>query len=288
VQIGAKEQGVKTVASMLNITRLYNAICSIGQMERGLDLLRDYSGRREVFGQKLNDQVLHYSTFALDELKGLAGFVLGFELVHMLGREESGAVTGGESEILRLMTPICKLMTARTAIRSASEVIEGFGGAGYIEDVGLAVNLRDAQVFPIWEGATNVLSLDMIRVMQKSNALQALKEDIACRLRRVKGFEAQVKTITGVLGELEKNLQAWSQSPARSQMASARGLAFYLGKLYAYVLLLDWSAQESDANRRVLGPWLSQYTETYLRHWRPLSEDECERRQKMWMQRLEN
>src|SRR6185312_5678155 len=60
-QVGAKDQGVKTVASMLNITRLYNSVCSIGQMTRALDLMRDYSSRRVVFGQKLTDQVLHYT-----------------------------------------------------------------------------------------------------------------------------------------------------------------------------------------------------------------------------------
>ena len=43
-----------------------------------------------------------------------------------------------------------------------SEVIEGFGGAGYVEDTGLPQLLRDAQVLPIWEGTTNVLSLDAL------------------------------------------------------------------------------------------------------------------------------
>src|SRR6185312_7996623 len=109
--------------------------------------------------------------------------------VHLLGREECGQGSAGESEILRLLTPICKLMTARTAIRSASEVIEGFGGAGYIEDTGIAVNLRDAQVFPIWEGATNVLSLDMIRVLQKSSALQTLDADIRRRMSAWRGSQ---------------------------------------------------------------------------------------------------
>ena len=39
-------------------------------------------------------------------------------------------------------------------------MLECFGGAGYVEDTGLPRLLRDAQVLPIWEGTTNVLSLD--------------------------------------------------------------------------------------------------------------------------------
>ena len=47
-----------------------------------------------------------------------------------------------------------------------SEVIEAFGGAGYVEDTGLPLLLRDAQVLPIWEGTTNVLSLDALRALE--------------------------------------------------------------------------------------------------------------------------
>jgi hypothetical protein len=54
----------------------------------------------------------------------------------------------------------------KQAVAIASEGLEGFGGAGYIEDTGLPVHLRDAQVLPIWEGTTNVLAHDMLRVLQ--------------------------------------------------------------------------------------------------------------------------
>jgi putative acyl-CoA dehydrogenase len=63
---------------MLNITRLYNSVCSIAQGTRALDLMRDFSGRRKVFGAELSAQVLHYSTFAHEELKTLAGFLFTF------------------------------------------------------------------------------------------------------------------------------------------------------------------------------------------------------------------
>ncbi|HEX2027236.1 MAG TPA: acyl-CoA dehydrogenase family protein, partial [Nitriliruptorales bacterium] len=52
----------------------------------------------------------------------------------------------------------------------ASEALEAFGGAGYVEDTHLPVLLRDAQVLPIWEGTTNVLSLDVLRALQRDAA----------------------------------------------------------------------------------------------------------------------
>ena len=59
-----------------------------------------------------------------------------------------------------------KLTTGKQAVLVLSEVIEAFGGAGYVEDTGLPQLLRDRQVLPIWEGTTNVLSLDTLRTLR--------------------------------------------------------------------------------------------------------------------------
>ena len=68
----------------------------------------------------------------------------------------------------------------------ASEALEGFGGAGYVEDTGLPVYLRDAQVLPIWEGTTNVLSLDVLRAVAREDALAAWLELSRSRLAPLK------------------------------------------------------------------------------------------------------
>jgi alkylation response protein AidB-like acyl-CoA dehydrogenase len=50
-------------------------------------------------------------------------------------------------------------------------VVEAFGGAGYVENTGVPPLLRDVQVLPIWEGTTNVLALDLLRVLKKTEGL---------------------------------------------------------------------------------------------------------------------
>lgn len=289
-QIGEKDQGVKTVASMLNITRLYNSVCSIGQGTRALEQMLDYSNQRVVFGAKLSDQVLHYSTFAIEELKNLAGFLLTFELVHILGKEECKTASAQDLDILRLMTPVCKLFTARSAIQTASEVVEGFGGVGYCEDSGIPVHLRDSQVFPIWEGATNVLSLDMLRVMQKSESLQTLLKDVGQRMQAIRSSALEVcaRGLKTQLADFEKSVQMWMRSSPEVQIASSRSLAFYLARLYAYVLLLSWANAESDANRKTLMPWIEHYGENFLGAWRVIPDDECARGRRMWSERLKD
>ncbi|MBX3022800.1 MAG: acyl-CoA dehydrogenase family protein [Bdellovibrionales bacterium] len=286
-QVGAKDQGVKTVATMLNITRLYNSVCSIGQATRALEQLKDYSGKRVVFGAPLDKHVLHSGTFAGEEVKLMAGFLLTMELVHLLGKEECGSAGAHDSDILRLMTPVCKLFTARSAIQTASEVVEGFGGAGYIEDTGIPVHLRDSQVFPIWEGATNVLSLDMLRVLQKTAALQSLKEDVNHRLKGIRGPElaSYRDQIATKLQGLELRLGSWAKGAPEDQVASARDLSFHLGWLYACVLALVWIDQETPENKRMLTPWLIQMLRQ-AGDWKPKDSEEIQRGKEIWQTTL--
>lgn len=44
-----------------------------------------------------------------------------------------------------------------------SEGLESLGALGYMENSNIPVAFRDAQVLTIWEGTTNVLSLDFLR-----------------------------------------------------------------------------------------------------------------------------
>lgn len=285
--IGAKEQGVKTVSTMLNVTRLYNSICSVGQMTRALESMRLYSAQREVFGVKLENQVLHFATFAQEEVKLLAGFLLTMELVHLLGKEECGTSSSNDQELLRLMTPICKLFTARSAVQTASEVVEGFGGAGYIEDTGIPVHLRDSQVFPIWEGATNVLSLDMIRVLQKTNALSALKEETHLRLKGILNAELLPfrDQLQAKFQSLELRLNSWAKATVEDQMASSKDLAFHLAWLYSNVLALVWVDQEAPENRRQMMAWITQLLKSCV-DWKPKDSEEVARVRQIWQTSL--
>lgn len=286
-QVGALDQGVKTVATMLNITRLYNSVCSVGQATRALMQLRDYSAKRQVFGQRLESQPLHYTTFAREELNTLCGFLLTFELVHLLGKEECGTATSGQRDILRLMTPVCKLFCAKSAVQTASEVIEGFGGAGYIEDTGIPVHLRDAQVFAIWEGATNVLSLDLVRVVQKTEALSG---DILDRVKALntKSLSKHGEQLRLSVGDLIAKLKLWSQAEETVQVSSSRSLAFHLAKLYSFALLLSWVDQETPERQATLFSWLDFFAQNDLGQWRMTSAEDCLRGQKMWAGSLKN
>ena len=171
--------GVKNIAPLLNITRLWNGISAAALMRRSVALALDYSSKRIAFGAPLAEKPLHVDTLAGMQAESEAAFHFAFLVAELTGKAETNEITEAELSLLRLLTPLMKLTTARQAVAVTSEALESFGGAGYVEDTGLPVLLRDAQVLPIWEGTTNVLALDALRALGPDNrSLQVLRSEI--------------------------------------------------------------------------------------------------------------
>jgi putative acyl-CoA dehydrogenase len=170
--IGVEGEGVKSITTILNITRIYNAVCSISQARRGLDLLQDYSQKRMAFGEIIANLPLHKKLLTHLEKTYTKMFKLTFYVVSLLGKEEFGEATNEEKKILRFLTPVLKLYTAKKSYEIISEVVEGFGGAGYVEDTGIPILLRDMMAMVIWEGTTNVLALDLLRALKEKETFE--------------------------------------------------------------------------------------------------------------------
>lgn len=165
--VGDTAHGVRAIAPVLQVTRLWNAFGSLSTMARCLALTRDYAKRRSVFGKPLIEQPLFADALAGWEAEFEAAFHLAMEVALLLGRVESGAGDERDTALQRLLTPLAKLWICKLGVRIASETVEAFGGIGYLEDSGIPLLLRDAQVFPIWEGSGNVQALDFLRALDK-------------------------------------------------------------------------------------------------------------------------
>jgi acyl-CoA dehydrogenase len=170
--------GTRHISPMLNVTRTWNAVTAAALIRRGLALARDYAQKREAFGDEIINHPLHQETLA-DAQATLEGtFHLSFRLVELLGAHETGKASETEEALFRLLTPLVKLTTAKRAVSTTSELLEAFGGAGYVEDTGLPMIHRDAQVLPIWEGTTNVLALDLLRALKEIGSIAPLNQEV--------------------------------------------------------------------------------------------------------------
>ncbi|MFP3939813.1 MAG: acyl-CoA dehydrogenase family protein [Thermoanaerobaculia bacterium] len=256
--------GVRAISPMLNITRLWNAASAIAFMRRGIALARDYAARRTAFGAPLADQPLHRDTLAGLQAEYEAAFHLTFRVAELLGREEAGELEAGEELLLRVLTPVAKVTTAKQAVGVTSEVLECFGGAGYLEDTGLPALLRDAQVLPIWEGTTNVLSLDTLRALRAEGASAALlAEAEACRRaavdpdladlasRAVSALEGSGRWLRECLAHQGDPAEGSGEDQARAAVETgARRFALTLGRSLALAYLVrhaQWSLEAEDS-----------------------------------------
>ncbi len=240
--VGGLAHGVRQIAPVLNVTRTWNAVCAVASSARCLALACDYARRRKVFGRPLVEQPLHQRTLANLQAEHAAGFMLAFEVGELLGRVESGHAKEYERALLRLLTPLAKLWTGKLAVRIASETLECFGGNGYIEDTGLPQLLRDAQVYSIWEGTTNVLSLDAMHVLGK-HGLDPTRTGIEAWLAGQPADSGHAVTIMQALDAVHARLDACHTDGERQQ--AARGIAITLARACAGALLVRGATRDA-------------------------------------------
>lgn len=247
VPVMGLSNGVKNITTMLNTTRTWNAVAAVSGMRRALDLARDYAAKRVAFGAPLAGKPLHAETLADVEALYAGAFLLTFRVVELLGREENGALSEGEDRLLRILTPIAKLTTGKQAILIASEALEAFGGAGYVEDTGLPRLLRDAQVLPLWEGTTNVLALDLLRAISKTGGLGPVEREVT---RCLAGARGSLESVARSISNAVRHAAAWlSRVPDTAALeAGARRFALTVGHAVEAALLVAEASRMPDGH----------------------------------------
>lgn len=265
--------GTRHLAPMLSVTRTWNAITATAYLRRGLALARDYAQKREAFGDVIIEHPLHRETLADLQAQHEGMLHLSFRLAELLGRRETGTADENDRALFRLLTPIAKLTTAKQAVAGTSEVVEAFGGAGYVEDTGIPPLLRDAQVLPIWEGTTNVLALDLLRTLREIECLDPLENEVERCRSSLETSSLQKVGQTAV--EAVQDASEWLGS-ARNEgpdalQAGARRFALTLG--HALELLYtarhaEWALQrDQDARSAAAAERLAAQPITRIAEW---------------------
>ncbi|NWR04002.1 ACD11 dehydrogenase, partial [Paradoxornis webbianus] len=235
--ISAEGRGVAAISNMLNITRIHNVIGAVASMRRMVSLSRDYARKRVAFGKLLKDHPLHMQTIARMEVQVRGAFLLLMEIVRLLGLAETNLASEQEQLLLRLLIPVAKLYTGKQASAVAVEAMESFGGQGYMEDTGLPVILRDALVLSIWEGTTNILSLDVLRSLAKSQGqvMAVFLSTVQKKLELASGTEElspAVQRTREAIGSLRQFMAAAGSEQALTMELAARDFSYSLARIY--------------------------------------------------------
>ncbi|KAK3581974.1 hypothetical protein CHS0354_003235 [Potamilus streckersoni] len=251
-RVSEEGRGVAAISNMLKLTRIHNALASVGAMRRIVNMARDYSTRRTAFGNKLKNYPLHIQTLARMEVETRGATLLLLEIARLLGREDVAIATDHEQQLVRILTPLAKLYTGKQAVKVVSEGLESFGGQGYMEDTGLPSILRDAQVTTIWEGTTNILSLDLLRAIAKSQGevMNAFYKDVQHRLATANQKEDLVTAAAKVKQSVD-NIVSFIRQNTNNLEISARDLAYSLSRNYIAALMLEHASVPTATSQDV-------------------------------------
>ena len=193
--VGEEGQGFRQMTEMLNYERITNATGALGVMGRALLEAKVRAADREVFGERIQEYPLLRRDLSEMTVDYEAAAAFTFEAAKWYDRREreerrsSAGSSGDHGEprgraapdggteafrLMRLLVPIAKYKTGEMVVDTCSYAMEILGGNGYVRDRVTHRLLRDAQVLPIWEGTSNILSLDVLRALNREDAHEAL------------------------------------------------------------------------------------------------------------------
>lgn len=208
--VGDEFNGFKIMTDMINLSRLYNSIAALSGARRALVEAYNFNLFRKSFGKTaIEHTLIKEKLFELGSLN-VANFYLTWRAIEALDKADNG--DENEKHLGRLLTPMVKKWSAEKAVYITRESMELMGGIGYIEDGVLPKIMRDVMVLPIWEGAGNIMTLDMLRASFKSDGLKVMMEEIKASLGKKSDYDnivlehlKELKSKTKSLFEMEQD-----------------------------------------------------------------------------------
>ncbi|MDY6764140.1 MAG: acyl-CoA dehydrogenase family protein, partial [Halobacteria archaeon] len=265
--VGETERGFKYMTEMLNLERLSNAMGSVGLMGRALLESKIHAANREAFGDTIDQYPLMRSDLvdmAVDH-EGATAFT--FDAAHYFNKRER---EGDEEayKLMRILVPIAKHKTGRMGVDTSSYAMEVLGGNGYVNDFVTNRLLRDAQVLPIWEGTSNILSLDVLRAMDRENAHEPLLNVIQDRLDSVEHplLRDVVNDVRGEYHDLVESLGTVASKGDDYAQLYAKKLANYIFDVYTAALLLKEAQTQIDEENNARKSLVARrFVDNYIR-----------------------
>jgi acyl-CoA dehydrogenase family member 9 len=146
--LGEPGEGFKIAMQILNNGRIGLGTGSVGATKKLLDLTIEHVSERRQFGHPLAEFEL-----VQDKIGWMVSYLFGLEAMCYL---TCGLVDRGVEDY-SLESAICKVSGTEFLWYAANRAMQLKGGAGYMRDEPYEKILRDIRIFPIFEGANDVM-----------------------------------------------------------------------------------------------------------------------------------
>lgn len=158
-RIGDEGEGFKIGMTAFDKSRPGVAAAAIGLARRALDEAVAYAGERTAFGQPIS------------QFQGV-----GFMLADMAIRVEAGrhlaykaAWDVDQGNRNTMSAAVAKAYCAEAAMKNATDAVQVFGGNGYSREYPVEKLMRDAKIYQIYEGTTQIQQMIIMRELYRKD-----------------------------------------------------------------------------------------------------------------------
>ncbi len=238
--LSGEGEGLKSMLEMVNLSRIYNSVASVAIMRRSILEALAFGHNRMAFGKNLVEQPLWRSAVSDLIAEHTGAMVLVFETISLLDKVDNGG-SKQDRQLVRMLTAFSKAISAKLSVFCASEAMELIGGNAYIEDTILPRLLRDAQVLPIWEGATHILTLESLRSFHQQTHLLLFEkiEQVIESSKQIEGFLDHVSVLMERLDADKQLMKTLMSKNEDQQQVLSRECVEKLSRTFTLALLLE-------------------------------------------------
>jgi acyl-CoA dehydrogenase family member 9 len=258
--LGEPGEGFKIAMHILNNGRLSLGTGSVGGAKRVLDLAIRHVKERRQFDTPLADFEL-----VQDKIGWMVSYLFGLESMAYL---TTGLVDAGVPDY-SIESAICKVAATEFTWYQVNRALQLAGGDGYLRDQPYEKILRDLRIFPIFEGANDVMRMFIalsgvkplgdelkevgeLGLSDPLHAIGVLVDYVGSRLQRelrpqrVTRAHAELGSLANAVGDQVKQLRSVAESLLRrhgkqivTKQFQLKRLADAIADIYARVAVLS-------------------------------------------------
>ena len=154
-RLGEEGDGFKIAMQTLDFTRPGTAAGAVGVAQAAYELAVDYARERVTFDVPI---AMHQGVNFL-----IADMATEIEAARLLTWQAAWMLDNGYGRKATLYSSFAKRFTADTAMKVTTDAVQVFGGYGYIKEYPVEKLMRDAKLFQIYEGTSQIQRLVIAR-----------------------------------------------------------------------------------------------------------------------------
>ena len=158
MMVAGEGEGFKVAMSVLDKGRLHISSVCTGMMDRLISEMVNYAMEREQFGKPIMQHQLIQAMIADSQAEAYAARCM---ILDAAKKRDAG-------EPVTMLASCCKMFASEAVGRVADRAVQVFGGAGYVADYGVERFFRDARIFRLYEGTTQIQQIIIARELSRA------------------------------------------------------------------------------------------------------------------------